>query len=300
MNPQIGAIAAIATAVFWSATSTFFTLAGREVGSVIVNRSRLLLASLFILSTHWILMGEPLPFNAPAERWFWLGLSGFIGFVLGDAFLFQAFIWVGPRISMLMMSLAPVIAAAVSWFALGEKLAPIQILGILVTISGVIVVMLDRRRETITVENKDYFRGVLFGLGAASGQALGLIASKFGLSDGFSPLSGNAIRLITATTIMWLFTIFTGNAGRTINTLIKKKNSQLAIFGGTLFGPFLGVWLSLVAIQNAPVGIASTLMGLSPIFLVPIGRIVFGEVFTWRTVAGTVTAMVGVALLFLT
>jgi drug/metabolite transporter (DMT)-like permease len=298
LNPQIGAIAAIVTAVFWSATSTFFTLAGREVGSVIVNRSRLLLASLFIIVTHWVLIGEPLPFDALPEQWFWLSLSGFIGFVLGDAFLFQAFIWVGARISMLMMSMAPVIAAVVSWFALGEKLVPMQILGIIVTISGVIVVMLDRRRETVTVENKDNFRGVLFGLGAASGQALGLIASKFGLSDGFSPLSGNAIRLISATIVMWLLTIFTGNAGRTIKTLIEKKNAQLAILGGTLFGPFLGVWLSLVAIQNAPVGIASTLMGLSPIFLVPIGRIVFREVFTWRTVVGTVTAMIGVALLF--
>ncbi|MGD8634386.1 MAG: DMT family transporter, partial [Anaerolineales bacterium] len=201
MNPQIGALAAVVTAVFWSATSTFFTLAGREVGSVIVNRSRLLLATLFLLAAHWIFMGSPLPLGARPDQWFWLALSGFIGFVLGDAFLFQAFVWVGPRISMLMMSLAPVIAAVVSWFLLRERLNIVQLSGIGVTITGVIVVMLDRRSSTTTLENKDYFRGVLFGLGAASGQALGLIASKFGLSGGLSPLSGNTIRVITATII---------------------------------------------------------------------------------------------------
>jgi drug/metabolite transporter (DMT)-like permease len=285
--------------VFWSATSTFFTLAGREVGSVIVNRSRLLLATLFLLSAHWIFMGSPLPLNATPDQWFWLALSGFIGFVLGDAFLFQAFVWVGPRISMLMMSLAPVIAAVVSWFLLHERLNPVQLLGIAITIAGVIVVMLDRRSKMTTVEHKDYFRGVLFGLGAASGQALGLIASKIGLSGGFSPLSGNTIRVITATTIMWLLALITRQGGVTFGALAKKRNAFFAIVGGTVFGPFLGVWLSLVAIQNAPVGIASTLMGLSPIFLVPIGRVVFGEKFTWRTVAGTLTAMFGVALIFL-
>ena len=300
MNAQIGALAALATAVFWSATSTFFTLAGREVGSVIVNRSRLLLASLFLLTTHWIIMGEPLPFSAQPEQWLWLALSGFIGFVLGDAFLFQAFVWVGPRISMLMMSLAPVIAAIVSWFALDEQLTVGQVLGILVTVSGVAIVMLDRRHERTTAESRDYLRGVLFGLGAAAGQALGLIASKFGLSDGFSALSGNTIRVITATSIMWLLTFLTGKARLTFEAIKVQNKARMAIVGGTIFGPFLGVWLSLIAIQNAPVGIASTLMGLSPIFLVPIGRIVFRESFSWRTVAGTLIAIAGVALLFLT
>jgi drug/metabolite transporter (DMT)-like permease len=299
LNPQLGALAALVTAVFWTATSTFFTLAGREVGSVVVNRSRLLLASIFLLSTHWIMMGQPLPFDAQPEQWLWLALSGFIGFVLGDAFLFQAFVWVGPRISMLMMSLAPVIAAIVSWFALNEKLSLTQIIGIVVTIMGVVIVMLDRRSKRTTVENKDYFRGVLFGLGAASGQALGLIASKFGLSDGFSPLSGNTIRVITATGILWLLTLISQQGKSTIGALREKRNARYTILGGTIFGPFLGVWFSLIAIQNAPVGIASTLMGLSPIFLVPVGRILFRETFTWRTVVGTIIAMGGVSLLFL-
>jgi drug/metabolite transporter (DMT)-like permease len=219
--------------------------------------------------------------------------------VLGDAFLFQAFVWVGPRISMLMMSLAPVIAAVVSWFALGERLSITQSLGIIVTIGGVIIVLLDRRSESASVENKDFVRGVLFGLGAASGQALGLIASKFGLSDGFSALSGNTIRVLTATIIIWILAILTKQGVVTFETLVSKRKARFAILGGTVFGPFLGVWLSLIAIQNAPVGIASTLMGLSPIFLVPVGRILFREVFTWLTVLGTCTAIGGVSMLFL-
>lgn len=300
MNPQSGALAALTAAMFWSATSTLFTLAGRQVGAMVVNRTRLLLASIFLISTHWVITGEPIPISAMPEQWFWLSLSGFIGFILGDAFLFQAFVWVGPRISMLMMSLAPVIAAIVSWFTLDERLNVTQIAGIPLTISGIVIVMLDRRTGSNAVENKDYFRGVLFGLGAASGQALGLIASKFGLTGGFSTLSGITIRVLTATLILWLGTLLMRQGKNTINAFLRTERAGFAILGGTIFGPFLGVWLSLVAIQNAPVGIASTLMGLSPIFLVPIGRIVFGESFTWRTIVGTLTAIGGVALLFIT
>ena len=97
----VGELAALVTSLCWSFTSTFFTLAGRLVGSVVVNRIRLVLAVLFLVLAHFMLR-QPLPVGAAPWRWFWLALSGFFGLVLGDAFLFQAFVWIGPRLSMLM------------------------------------------------------------------------------------------------------------------------------------------------------------------------------------------------------
>ena len=74
--------------------------------------------------------------------------------------------------------------------------------------------------------------------------------------------------------------------------------SILSTAGGAL-GPLFGVWLSLVAIDLAPIGIATTLMALPPVFLLPIGRFVFGERITAHAIFGTFVALAGVALLFL-
>jgi drug/metabolite transporter (DMT)-like permease len=55
----------------------------------------------------------------------------------------------------------------------------------------------------------------------------------------------------------------------------------------------------LVAIQHAEVGVASTLMALPPVILLPASHFLFKERFSWHAVAGTVLAMAGVAVLFL-
>lgn len=284
----------------WTGTSTFFTLAGRKIGSVVLNRIRLVFAAIFLMTTHWILLGEPIPLDAGSERWFWFGISGVIGLVLGDAFLFQAFVLVGPRISMLLMSLAPVIASITSWIFLQEMLGGIQMVGILTTVSGIALVVLDRPRENHTVEeNRDYLRGILFGFGGATGQALGLITSKLGLQGQFPALSGNVIRMLAAMVVMWLLAILVGQARTTMQRFFTAGKERLYVLGGAIVGPFLGVWLSLIAVQNTQVGVASTLMSLPPIFLLPIGRLLFHEQIGFKAILGTVVALMGVSILFL-
>jgi drug/metabolite transporter (DMT)-like permease len=130
------------------------------------------------------------------------------------------------------------------------------------------------------------------------GQALGLILSKKGLSGDYSALSGNIIRVFTATTILWLVTLIRGRVPFTIRTLHDRKGST-ALVAGAFCGPFLGVWLSLIAVQSTYVGIASTLMALPPIFLIPLSHWVFKEEITLGAILGTIIAVLGVALIFL-
>jgi drug/metabolite transporter (DMT)-like permease len=296
----LGELAGLATSVMWAGTSTFFTLAGRKIGSVVLNRVRLVLALIFLVTTHWILFGDPIPPQAGAYRWMWLSLSGVIGLVLGDAFLFQAFVMIGPRLSMLLMSLAPVIATVISWIFLQEVLGFVQVLGILVTVLGIALVVSDRQQALNNgVEDRNYLRGVLFGLGGATGQALGLVTSKLGLVGGFPALSGNVIRMLSAAIVMWLITLVMGQAGSTIQRFFKAGRARYYVLGGAVVGPFVGVWLSLVAVQYTEVGVASTLMSLAPIFLLPVGRFVFHEEVGWKAILGTMIALGGVAILFL-
>jgi drug/metabolite transporter (DMT)-like permease len=300
MTLYIGELAGLATSVMWTGTSTFFTLAGRKIGSVVLNRIRLVLAAIFLLLTHWILFGIPVPLYASSTNVVWLSLSGVIGLVLGDASLFQAFVLIGPRLSMLLMSLAPVIATITSWFFLDEKLGTLPILGIMVTMMGLAAVVSDRPEVNHTVEeNRDYVKGLLFGLGGATGQALGLVTSKLGVGNNFPALSGNVIRMLAAVIVMWVLTIIAGQARSTINTFFQAGKARFHVLGGAIFGPFLGVWLSLIAVQHTEVGVASTLMSLPPIFLLPVGRILFKEQIGWRALAGTIIALLGVAILFL-
>ena len=160
MNTYLGEIAAIITSLCFSITSTLFTLAGQKVGSVVVNRTRLGIAVVFIIGAHFLLR-IPLPSEIETERLIWLSLSGIIGLVLGDSALFQAFILIGPRISMLLMGLTPVLAAILAWIFLGEQLSELQILGIGLTIGGVLWVIIEHNREINLngIEKKITFQG---------------------------------------------------------------------------------------------------------------------------------------------
>jgi drug/metabolite transporter (DMT)-like permease len=298
--PFLGEFAALGTAICWSFTSTFFTLAGRMVGSAVVNRIRLLLAILFLSFTHWMLLGSWFPAGVSLERWWWLSLSGVIGLSIGDALLFQAFVLIGPRLSMLLMSLVPVISTLLAWIFLHETLAPLQLLAIFATVLGVAWVILDRTPTTgQQASSPPSWTGVLLGLGGALGQALGLIAAKKGLSGDFSALSGTLMRMIAAAAALWLATLATGQIRFTFRRLAQTPQSFVHILGGSFFGPFLGVTLSLIAVQATAVGIASTIIALPPIFMLPIGYFVFQEHVSGRAVAGTVVALSGVALLLL-
>ena len=299
MTSHVGEWAALATSVCWSASAVFFGVASRRVGSLVVNRTRLVLASIFLVTTHVLVFRSIVPLDAPPERWFWLGLSGIIGLALGDALLFQAFIDIGPRLGMLLLSTSPVLSALLAWAFLGEGISWMAWAGILVTVGGVVWVVLGRDRSEASAPTHRYAQGIGFALGSAACQAIGLILSKQGLVGNYPALSGVVIRMLTATLAILLLTILQGQARSTVDRLRQDPRMLLPAFAGSIVGPFLGVWLSLVAVQRAQVGIASTLMALPPVFLVPIGWIVFKERFGWQAVAGTLVAIIGVAMLFI-
>jgi drug/metabolite transporter (DMT)-like permease len=301
LSTYAGEVAGLLTSVCWSFSSIFFTFSGRQVGSPVVNRTRLLLALAIVSGAHWVAQGQLLPVRADLSRWGWMGLSGLIGFVIGDACLFQAFVMIGPRLAMLLMALNPVMGAVLAWALLHETLTAYEMLGIALTIGGVAWVVTDRKNGSALPDpaRRSYAIGILFGLGGALGQAGGMVVSKQGLHGDFSALSGNVMRLVAATTTIWLFTLARGQARRGLEVLHQHPGALRFIAGGAIVGPFLGVWLSLVAVQHAPVGIATTLTSLMPIFLLPLGRIVFKERITGRAVTGTVLAIVGIGVLFL-
>ncbi len=298
--PFVGELAALATSIFFSVAPTFFTLAGKLVGSVVVNRTRLVVALLYLFAAHWLIYGSPIPVDASPDRWFWLGLSGVIGFVMGDAALFQAFVVIGTRLTMLVFALNPVIAAVLAWLFLDESLTGTQLLGMTITLAGVAWVLFERSNPSKQeLSPKDYTAGIILAVLAAAGQAGGAVTAKLGLYGDFHALSGQIIRVGIGTVVIWVLTFISGKARQTIQTLKEQPKAVQQILLASFLGPFLGVFFSLVAIQNAEVGIASTLMSLQPVILIPIGYYFFKESISWQAIAGTILTLVGVAVIFL-
>jgi drug/metabolite transporter (DMT)-like permease len=294
----IGEIAALATAFFFAMTALIFTSTGRSVGSQVTNRMRLLFALIYLVLLNIVLFHEPLPFSAGLSHWFWLGLSGIIGLALGDALLFQSFISVGPRLGSLLLSLAPVFGSIIAWMFFGETLTARQIIGIIFALAGIAWVVASH--ENLPVQpGGNTRRGVLFGILAALGQAVGLVLSKQGMSGEFSPFQANAIRMLAAALFAWAWAALDGKARATITSVRGRRRVIGLLALGAFVGPVLGVTSSLFAIQHAEIGVASTLMALTPVILLPISYFFFHERVGWQAIFGTVLAITGVAILFL-
>lgn len=286
------------TATCWAFGSSFFTISGSIIGSVNVNRLRLAFAAVMLIIAHYISYGSLLPFNAAPERWFWLGTSGIVGFAIGDAMLFEAFVIVGARVSMLLMSLVPIMSAIFAYLFLGEYLSTVEIFAICVTVGGIGWVVADKNKDRSWVKGGRLLFGIAMGIGGALGQTFGLILSKKGLEGGYSTLSGNLIRVSCALVTIWLLTMIRGKVKSTLRNLGNKK-ALYPLLAASFFGPFVGVWFSLIAIKYARIGIASALMSTAPIILIPISHWMFKERITIQAVIGTVVAVAGVALLLI-
>lgn len=305
MIPNLGEIAALLTAMCYSISSIFFTTAGRKFGPLISNRLRLIIAIILLVIAHWIVFGYPVPLNAGIERWFWLGISGVVGLAIGDLFLFQAYISIGPRLGLLFLSLSPAVASILAWIFLGEILGLGKVLGISLTLAGIAWVVLESNvkvqafvGDKIRSSSVLNFQGIMAGILAATGQAVGVVLAKIGLVGNFSPLSGNVIRMTAAFLALWLVTIFQGDVISTIQRAKDQKSGLLYLLVGAIFGPLIGVSLALFAIQNTDIGIASTLIALPPIFLLPVGVLLYKENISWKAVLGTLMAIAGVGMLF--
>ncbi len=298
----IGELAALGTSLSFSVGSTLFTFAGRSVGTGVLNRVRLALALLFTILLHRLLVGTYYPVGTPPDTFFWMAVSGLVGFVIGDAFLFQGFVMVGPRLSMLMMALAPVLSTVMAWMFLHEGLSQIELIGIAVTMAGIGIVVGEPQTkaesETPHEDRRTYVMGLLFAFGGAMGQAGGSLLSKIGLSGGLPAISGNTIRLTAAVLLIWIWPLIRGQVGPTYQILRQNNRAMLYVIAATVAGPVIGVWLALTSVQLAPLGVVTTLQSLPPVFLIPIGYFVFKERITRRVVIGTAVALIGSVLLF--
>lgn len=294
---HFGEIAAFATACCWVVTGISFELAGKRVGSLAVNLIRLVLAFTIMTGFTLVSRGMALPLDASPHAWLWLTISGLIGFVIGDLFLFQAYVLIGARISMLIMALAPPITAVLGVFFLNEGLTAMTLVGMALTFTGIAMVILVRNEDGGKFQFSHSIKGLLFAFMGALGQAFGLVSSKIGMGS-YNAFSATQIRIIAG--IAGFLVIYAiGNHWGILPKAFKDKKGMKFITLGAFFGPFLGVSLSLIAIQNTEAAIASTIMSIMPVLIIPVSILVFKEKIKMKELIGAVVTVAGVMILFL-
>jgi drug/metabolite transporter (DMT)-like permease len=309
---HLGEIISLLVAVSWTATALFADDASHRLGSLSVNVIRLTLGSVFLALILWVSIGVPYPRFADGPTWFWLALSALVGYLFGDFCLFNSYLVIGARFGQLFMTLAPPMAAIAGWAMLGETLSGRSILAMLVTISGIAISILAKGQG-----QKVHFtlplKGILLGLGAGAGQGVGLVLSKVGMQhyaaalpadapaamDTMMPFAATMIRALVGG-LGFVAMLFIQRQGRHFVEVTRndKRGVRSAVFT-TIFGPVLGVSLSLMAVQYANAGIASTLMALTPVLIILPYALIHKQRVKPKELLGVAVSMLGVAMFFL-
>lgn len=297
IQSHFGELAALLTAVFWTVTALAFEGATKRVGPFAVNLIRLVFALVFLSFMSYFSRGLAFPTDATGHIWLWLGLSGIVGFILGDYFLFSSYPIIGSRMAMLMMTLAPPIAAFFGWIVLGETMNIRGLAGMLLVISGIAIAVWNKPNGEKKSRLKFPIRGLVFAFIGALGQGGGIVLSKYGMGQ-YNAFAATQVRVIVSIIGFALIIIFL-RRWKNVTSTFKNKPALRGIVLGSIFGPFLGVSFSLLAVQNTNTGIASTIMSIVPVLIILPAVILYKQKVSLAEITGAFLSVFGVALFFI-
>ncbi|MDF3607945.1 DMT family transporter [Paracoccus sp. DMF-8] len=290
-------LAALGAAFCWSVTGIISKDAAEALGPFGFARLREFLVALMLLALV-LATGRLQP--VAAHDFALLALSGIIGIFVGDTILYVALVRIGPRRNGALFSLNAPMAAVLGWAVLGEELSWMSILGIGLASAGVGIAVMGRagrsgshRFEAI---RGPVWVGILCGVIAALGQALGSLIARPVMAGGFDPYVASLIRVAVATACLSALMALPIPAFRTQGRLTPRLLGVVSLSG--FVAMVVGMTLLMFALQGGKVGIVSTLSSLSPVLILPVLWMVTGvrpSVTSW---IGAMLAVAGTALIF--
>ena len=308
---HIGQIISLVVAVLWTVTAIYSDKASHRIGTMSANVARLTISTFLLALLLWLTIGYPYPVYADSKTWFWLALSAMVGYVFGDWCLFNCYLSIGARFGQLFMTLAPPMAAFAGWALLGEQLSWRTALAMTVTLSGIAISILSRDCEHHFKFSLP-LKGIILGIGAGTGQGVGLVLSKIGLEhysaalpaqtpelmQTMLPFASTMIRAIFGS-IGFILLMTLSKELPKLKVAVRDRKAMLYVLIMSLFGPVVGVSLSLMAVRYTDAGIASTLMALTPVLILIPAAVFDKQRIKFKEVVGVLVSMTGVALFFL-
>ena len=299
-NLIIGQLLGLLTAVCWAQNSLVYRYLGTKAGSDAVAHVRMWIALPAIILLAYFTEGTFFPTHLSSQTFLILFASGAIGYFITDMMLFNAYVWLGARETMVIMTLSPVATAIFSYFLFAERLRPIQVLGILLTILGVITMVIGGRRikGVESEEDKQKSKGILFAILASILQSISLLLAKYAL-DSTGPVSTNLLRNVGGLMAFILYSFIIKRNARSHFAAFKNPKWLALIFMAAMIGPVLGMSSQMLAFTLAPVGIVTTITQTTPILLLPIDKFILKKKITASSLLGTFVSILGVGILFL-
>jgi len=298
---RIGELAAFGTAVCWTVSAVFFETSSRRIGTFAVNFYKVCVAFVLLSLASAATRGLPFPSDASARTWIWMSASGLLGFVVADFFLFNAYVMIGSRTTMLFLSLSPPVTALIGFFALGEVMPPLGLAGMAMVCAGIASAVLGRRRDPRVEKPKDgssLLKGYLFAFLASVLQSASMILTKIG-SMGYDTIAGTQIRVLSGILGFGVFAWISGHGRQVFSQAVRDGAGMRGMALGSVFGPFLGVTLSVFALQHTLAGTVSTLIGLTPVLILPPSIFFLRQKASVWEILGAVLAVCGTVVFFL-
>lgn len=287
----LGCTAALVSAAAWALDPIIYKKIGTRVHPLGINLGRGVIGLFFLLIMLAFAGFEPV-----SKRGFWLiGISGLFGIALGDTFFLMGLMRLGPRLSVLMETLCPVVTVIFALIFLKERPLPWAWAGIILTISGVAWVLWERTPRIHLKEN--WTSGIKYGILSITSTATGIIFAKMGLET-VPALEATAIKLFFGSIGLVLWGLVGLKIKSWVEPLVHKKTFSL-LFIAVFIGIGIGLLFSVVALKYADASIAVPLNSTTPIFILPMVILAFNEKISLRSVLGAFVAVIGIILIFL-
>ncbi len=291
-----GEISAVAAVLVWSFSAMIIASAAKRQGAMLINVSRLFIAALLLFITILIFR---IPVDVSRNQAVYLAVSGIIGLFFGDTFLLKAFETIGARLSMLIMSISPAMAAIMAYFVFDERLSAWGITGMIITIAGIVLVVAEKHDPDEGPHPITRF-GLICALLGALGQAGGLIFARMAYEEGtIHGLIASWIRISVSVMALIPALLILRRLKNPITAFRNDPKSLRLTALGAFMGSYLGITFSLIAIEYTQVGIAATIMATVPIFMLAPAKFFLKEKINTAAVVGSFIAVAGVTLLFI-
>lgn len=293
MSSISGQLAALIVALCWAQNSILYSSAGRRAGSYSVAHIRLWIALPMVILLNLLFTGELLPAGYQLNSYLYLLSSGVIGFFLADILIFRAYVLIGGRKTLVILTSSPILTAIAGTLYLDQHLDLLQLSGILTTVLGIILVLFSRDRAE-RAENEEG-KGVLFAWLGALCQAAAMIGSAAGMGEGIHPVSANYLRILAGFVCFVLYSLITGRFLDDFRAMDRKVVTSITAAAAA--GPILGISLTMYALSVANAAVVTAISQISPVILLIYERIFLQAKPARGSILGTVTATLGVALL---
>lgn len=295
--PISGEFIALCVAFLWGLAAVIWTVAGEKISAVELNLIKAVAAS-GLVGLALLLTGIAYVPLSPLNLTLML-LSGVIGIGLGDVALFAAFQSIGPTRTSMIKLLSPLLVSLVAFLSLGEKLGLIDLIGIGITILGILLVVSERLPHN-HVASPRYWQGVGLALLATLAEVVGVnFSHQVLVQTPIDPLWGTLLRLLAAASFLILFILITRQRiGSWLRTPDAGRLVKL-ISAGVFTGTFIGLWLQQTVLKTTAAGVAQTFFSSTPLFILLIQALVKHQRPSLRALSGVLASLVGVALIFL-